>query len=248
MAGSSELGFERLKRLGNLRTQLLKCFYDGHSIAECDINGKIALHVHGLAGNDSVCATWRYLKDSRSKDGLQVPVFVGVGDNSQQPRPLASVARLQLLNHCDVFVADTFEIARSSAFEGFFRVVDGKLCSILNLAGVEGGKLIDQVIKGGSQVIDRFTYQDAEHRREWPKLDREMAENSLHFAAILAPENSWLALDDSVITCFFSDTFNTALEIRQMCPTPLHALIRAIKPVHDVCPRSRPMTNRLGRQ
>jgi len=98
---SLKLRMEINKSLGNLRTKLLQCFYNGRSVAENYLNGDTELHVHWLSSNDCFCATHRRAIDHWRTDGGEMPVFVRVGNLSQSLSPFASLVRLnrQLLWH-----------------------------------------------------------------------------------------------------------------------------------------------------
>ena len=110
MADSLELWLERINSLGNLRLELLKTFYDRHSIAERYVNGNITLHVHGLTGENRFCATWRRSDKDGTLNSSKVPLFVWVGQVSESPRPLASITRLKPLDSCDMFTGEAPEV------------------------------------------------------------------------------------------------------------------------------------------
>jgi hypothetical protein len=170
-----EFRLERLKRLGNLELDYLKRLYDGRPLGELYRRGEMELHVH-FAMNGMYCATYRRLDGVkvRSVDagiavgGKTAPdtgeafVFVAIGQVAQSFSPIASRIRLQPLNRCDMGRIDAFE--PSTLFpprEALFRVFNRKLREVLTDAGIEFGEFKNEVIQGGSEVIDNLPDQNS---------------------------------------------------------------------------------------
>jgi len=156
-----ELRLERIKCLSNLQFQLLEYVYDRRSIAERYVDGGVTLHIHGFATGDyRFCATWRRVDDGRAGNNCKVHVFVGIGESLDEFRPLASLARLQPLDCCNMLVADTFEKGVSPTPELLYAMLDGKLRFVFDLASIEASQLIDKIIQGGSQIVDGFSNEN----------------------------------------------------------------------------------------
>lgn len=233
---SLELRLERIKGLSNLRRKLLECFYDrrSRSIDERYRDGEAELHVHGLIGDYRFCATWRYGEDHGVHDCCQVPVFVGVGDVSENACPLTSVAGLQPLERCDMYIAQSLETTRSPTAEALFGVLDKKLCAIYGVAGIETGQLIDQIIQRGPQVVDHLADENANDVRYRAEGDTRRTKYYQNLASIWQKAGCWLALNNDCITYFLADGLDPSLQIRQVFACPLDPLIRAIERVHHL--------------
>lgn len=234
MKDSLKLRLEHIKHLGNLKMELLKSFYDGRSIAERYINGEILLHVHGFASDYRFCATWRQGDGDSPCNSNEVPVFVWVGNLSEDARPIASIARLQLLDSCNMYIADTFETVLSPPIENLFAIIDGKLCFIYDLLGVKASQLIDQVIQGSSQIIDGFANENASKMRNWLHDIGCRTLDPINLMSIWKDNNCWLALNDNAITYHLAEGVDPLLQICQVYSCPSSPLISAIEWVHDM--------------
>jgi len=160
-AGGSnlEVRLERLKRIGNLRLECLKRFYDRRSIWE-QYSGlsPTVLHIH-----ISLEGVWTYLRyrSEENKAHLlgannegEMPVFIRVGQSAQRSRPIASFVRLQPLDAYDMGGIDTAqESLLLPRLESFWRIFDGKLRAILLMTRIENSESIHEIVKGGSQVM-----------------------------------------------------------------------------------------------
>ena len=224
-----ELRIERIKHLDNLRLKLLQFFYNGRSVAENYCDEDIALHVHGLSGENRFCATWRRRDGDGGGCDRKVPVFVRIGKLSEHTRPLASIARLQALESCDVLLADAFEIAASPSSKDLLAVVDRKLRFLFDLSGIEDSEFIDEIVQCRTQVVDGFSDKDAKDRWKRPEGGLYRAENGLFPAAIWQSDTSWLALNENVVTFGLTDRGSSLLAIRQVFPCPCDPLITAIQ-------------------
>ncbi len=78
MADSLELRLERIKRLSNLRLQLLKSCYHRRCIVERNIGGEAVLHFHYLVGEKRFFCTWKKRNIDFGSDVGEVPVFVWI--------------------------------------------------------------------------------------------------------------------------------------------------------------------------
>lgn len=103
-------------------------------------------------------------------------MFIWVGESSEQLSPIASVARLQLLDQCDVGDVYSYEISgHRSAGDGvlpsfptpkdIWVVLDRKLRAVLNDTGVKSGETIDEIVKSGAQAVGDFADQNTDDLR-----------------------------------------------------------------------------------
>lgn len=168
-----EVRFERLKRIGNLRLECLKRFYDGRSVWEqYSGHSPSVLHIHmGLEGAGA-CLRYRSAKNHAhllgANDEGEMPVFIRVGQTAQQSRPVASFVRLQPLYVCDMSGIETSqESLLLPSLESLWRVFDGKLRAALRLTRVENSESVHEIIEGGSQVIGNLADENANLERDW---------------------------------------------------------------------------------
>ena len=159
MANSLELRIEDIKSLSNLQFQLLQSVYihDNRSIGELYVNREAILHIHGLISGYRFCANLRKAISNIERGYGEPSVFVRIGEIGESMRPVTSVIRLQPLDNCDVFVADSFEVGIALSLEILYAIINRKLCAIFNLAGIQTCQLIDEIIHGGSQVVGDFS-------------------------------------------------------------------------------------------
>ncbi len=162
MSNSLELRLERIKRLSNLKFQLLESVYDRRSVVERYVDGDIVIHVHGFASDYRFCATWHRGDDDWAGNPCKVPVFVGIGEIAEYLRPLASITRLQPLDHCNMLVADTFEPGVPPTLEDLWFIIDRKLCTLDDLLGIELSQVIYKVVQSRPQVVDGFPNENTD--------------------------------------------------------------------------------------
>lgn len=175
-----ELRLEVSKCLSRLSLDFIKRLNDVRPLGELYRQGEMALHVH-FAAPWRGCAYYRavlgpkgfaWANDSANPEGggngsHELPVLVWIRDGLESPCPVASVVRLQTLEHCDMALVDTAE--PTSLFlvpETLGRVFDDKLCAIMNHARIKRGKLENEIIKRGSAVVANLSDQDAEAERD----------------------------------------------------------------------------------
>ena len=230
-----ELRVEVTKDLGNLRLELLKCFYDRRSVAERYLDNNVALHVHALTGKNGLCATWRKSDDNRTDDSSKVPVFVEVGEIAKPSYPVASTKRLQPLDSCDVLGGQgvTKVVSCEEVLESFFRICDRKLCMIYDSLGVKAGQLINQVVEGNAQVLRNLSDQRTDPQRSRDDEGGEGAPHCPNLPAVWQGEDSWLAIQGDTIVCSLAQGVDLGLQILQVFPCPTHPLISAIQRMHE---------------
>jgi len=227
-----ELRLERIKRFSNLRLQLLQSVYvhDGRTCAELYMDGSAVIHIHGVVGATRFCARLQNV-NSILRGGLrycEFPVFVGVGEVSNQLCPITSIIRLQLLDSCDMFSAQTFEIASAPTPEDILAVLDRKLSFLLNRAGIKACKLIDEIIEGRPQVIDDFPNENLDDMRNFGDFNFERSND---IASLV--RRFWLTINDNTIAYSLAEDVNPTIQIRQVFICPSNPLISAIEWVHS---------------
>lgn len=161
-----ELRIKTINYLGDLRLEYLKRFYDQRSIAELYLGGEICIHVHRKEKKwqcDTYCSPTQQV--ARWPNNGQIFMFVGVGNIPQNLRPINTFVRLQSLNQCLVFMRDSFEVSFSPPIEAGWRIFDRKSCALLDASRIEKSHFIDEVIKGGSKIVDRFSNENTEDWR-----------------------------------------------------------------------------------
>lgn len=233
-----ELRLETIKSLDNTEYELLKCFYDGRSISEDYLKRENILHVHGLAGKRGFCAVYLRADNKRAIDNGKSSVFVRVGDISKLSRPLASVERLQPLDSCDVFRADSSEIfafplafdSADSAVKPLGGVLNRKLRSPYLLLRIEAGQLINKIIESGSKVVDDFTNKNAELLRYGNRATSDIADKDELVAFDGAPHT--LVINRNAICLALAKDVNPSFELIEALACPIDPPISAIQRLH----------------
>jgi len=175
--GPLELRLERLKCLSNLEFDFLKRLYDRRSIAELYRGSEQSLHIH-FRTVSGYCATYRAGHIAEIGQMIPVnnvncnfviglsrnerPVLIGVGQVSEDSRPLISTIRLQRLDSCHMRGIETVE--PSSIYpprKSLSLVFDRELSAINVESAVQNRQFIDQVIEGRSEIVTDFPDQDA---------------------------------------------------------------------------------------
>ena len=230
-----ELRLEHAKRLGNLQFQLLQSVYihDGRSIAELYMNGEAVLHIHGLTSDYRFCATLRNAIYDGGFGYSKPPVFVRIGQFSEGACPVASVIRLQPLNYCDMFAADSFEKGTTPSLETFYGILNRKLRAVFNLAGVQACQLIDEVIQSSSQVVSDFPNEDFNNVGHWLNVESCTTHDVLDFFTFFRDERLWFAFNNNVITHSLAECIDHTIQIRQVYACLSNPLISAIERMHS---------------
>ena len=232
MDKSLEIRIECIKRFGDLRLKLLQSVYvhDGRSSAELYMDGSLVIHIRGLVGADRFCARFQKMNGvlSRGLRYCELPVFVGVGEVSNQLRPVASFIRLQPLDSCDMFIAQTFKIPTMPTPEDIFAILDRKLSFLLNRAGIKACELIDQIIECRTQIVNDFSNEDFDDVGNLGEFYFECSDDISRFI-----EGLWLAIYNNAICYSLTQTFNQTIQIRQVFACPSNPLISAIEWVHS---------------
>jgi hypothetical protein len=233
-----ELRLETIKSLDNFEYKLLKCFYNGRSILENYLKRENVLHVHGLVGKKGFCAIYLRADNNRAIHNGNSSVFVGIGDISKLSRPLATIERLQPLDSCDVFRANSSEVFASplifdvtdSSIKRFWRVLDWKLRSLYFLLGIEAGQRINEVIKSGSEVIGDFADNNAEffRNRDWATSDIADINELIPFDR--TPYT--LVINGNTINLILAKDIDPSFQVTEVFACPIDPLISAIQAVH----------------
>jgi len=238
-----ELRLEISKSRSNIEYQLLNCFYNRQTtISENYLKVLNVIHVHGMFGNRGFCARYWKCNSKRAFKETQFPVFVRVGNNSKSFRPFTSIERLQPVDSCDVFRANSSEIsafpiifdATDSPPERFFRVLNWKLCSLYLLLGIEAGQLIDKVIESGTQVIDDFAYDDTTYSwgEFWGESKNKIGNGTSPPLSFRRPYK--LCLFGSTLEILLEKDTDSLFQVQEVFTCPKDPLISAIQRVHTL--------------
>src|SRR3954470_11279043 len=120
-----ELRLERVKRLGYLRLEYLQRFFDRRPIFERYLRGEMEIHTHlqptavnvdrkGSSRQPELCVYLRVVdavdRDLRhvkcGAERREAPMLVRVGQVAESCRPVRSLVGLQLLDRCQMGVAE----------------------------------------------------------------------------------------------------------------------------------------------
>lgn len=231
-----KVGLEKIKRISNIELQLLQCIYGDNlrSVVEMYINGEIGWHVHFSIGSNRFCATWmKGLDVSDNSIGCgKSSVLIGIREVSDELRPLASIVRLQKLNVCPMFSADTFEPGIPLTPKILWAILDKKLRMVYNRAGIEACNLIDQIVKGSPEIVNDFTNQDFNDRRN--RMRRDSLDGDWFLSTLDLLQQFKIIIIDSSVYCDLPEDVYSAIQIGQMFTSPFNPLISAIQRLHKL--------------
>ena len=148
----------------------------------------------------------------------EIIVFCEVAEDGKESRPAASVERLQLLDCCDMRIADTFKGTPSGFLELLWSVGDRKLCSLLPGSAVENSKLPNHVIECGTEAIGSLSRDDSD-----PNADHGIGITNLPgFDRLAGVYRSLLRLkfDDGGLSLFSSDLIMENLKLGKVFAAP----------------------------
>ena len=168
----------------NATLDLVQCIDDSRTVIERYEQGDFELHLHIVATRQDdretvvasldVCLILSRLLRREGDSALtlgdgEMPVFIGVGDRSKEFRPVRSEVRLIPLDDCRMFAFQAAQEGSRVAALGFLQpspeaqiaIFKRELCSVLLAAGVEPGKLVDEVVEGSPKRLHSLAEQDA---------------------------------------------------------------------------------------
>ena len=235
-----EVRLERNKCISNLSLDFFERLYDRRPIWERYVAGHVNLHVHGSIDGMRCCAwvaanlTQVIFKTSEDPSSdvtsarHEMPVFIRIGTLAEQPRPIASLVRLQSLDYCDMAGVDAFE-ATSLCVPNkvLFRVHNRKLRAALLGAGIEYGQFENKIIESTSEVVTNLPHQNAElHSVESLSGKREIRDALVRGIRI--------ELKDNGIGLFSKGVVGLRHEIKKVFVCPLYSFETAIERVREV--------------
>ena len=161
----------RIKHVGNLQLQQLQCLYDGrpHVIAENYRRGILDLHLHfvrhldGLASG-SFCLNFREGSeihfDIVGPNSDWTSMLVRIGEVAERAEPIISIVRLQVLNQCDFFFAESFKLGRNPPLELIFSVAYRKLqARIIDVRMSPLSERTHHIVQGDQKRLNDLTNQ-----------------------------------------------------------------------------------------
>jgi len=226
-----ELRLEHMKSLSNIQHKLLKSFYDGRPVTERYLDRSVAIHIHVFTSKDCFCLTSIKAEGDRMFNSREMLVFVRIGEVLEELRPVASLVRLQPLEHCNVFWGQSSKMPQVTP-EILFRIYNNKLRFIYNALGVEAGQLIDKVLQGFPQALDGLPDEPAGPRRS-RKINWETGGANRYLPLLpLDIDVPLLILQGNVIGYHFDEGLNLGPESVQVFPCPVNLLISAIERLH----------------
>lgn len=157
-------------------------------------------------------------------------VFIGIREVSDELRPLASIVRLQKLNVCPMFSADTFEAAVPLTPKTLWAIFDKELRMVYKRAGIEVCKLMNHIVKGSPEIVNDFTNQDFNDRRN--RMRRDSLDSDWFLSTLDLLQQIKIVMINSSIYCDLPEDVYSTLQIRQMFTCSLDPLISTIQGVH----------------
>lgn len=170
-----EKRLEFIKHLGNAQMNYLKRLYDGAPIFERYLKEQIVLHLHGITGRTAYCLNYR-LEPSELTNILlyvnQASVLVEIGQVAERSHPVASLVRLKLLEECDIFLRNSFEMGMPPTLEDIWVIFNRKLDVFANSVRALLGQSAGEIIHGAAEAVRTLTDADSD-------LDRDKVEGFL---------------------------------------------------------------------
>jgi hypothetical protein len=126
---SAERCLELLNRVGDLQLQYLKRLHNRASVLKRYLAFD-PIHIHGIDHRSApFCLIFNRVRNMQLRDAHlgEASVFAMVGKVSERLYPVASVARLQSPNHCDVFLAKEFQRSVAPSLKRLWFAVHGKI-------------------------------------------------------------------------------------------------------------------------
>ncbi len=168
---------ERIKYVGNLQLEYLQRLYDRRtSFTEHYRVGKAVLHLHCFRHENSppkqcLCFQMRKcmsidLSASACTDCRRSAMSVRIGEIADFTEPIIPMIRLQPLNHCDFFSADSFKLGRTPTLEYLRRVTNRELQTLIEVSPAKLGECDDQIIESDYKMLNNLADVDAEIK-EW---------------------------------------------------------------------------------
>jgi hypothetical protein len=217
---SCEIRLERIQRLGDLRLDHLKRFYNWQSIAEGYDQGWVEFHIHGSFSGLPFRGRYRSANQSVMPHDHEIIVSMHITHFLKVNKPsIPSIVRLQLLDFCDMSVIDPLKKPGSLPLELIWRFFDRKLCVASLSRCVEHGQSDGQVVKGRPKAPASFTDQDSEFIRDRdapPCNGEKMCELTRAYGTIGA------SLDDRRFSLSGDNLVMQSFKFLQMFPCPVN--------------------------
>lgn len=223
---SLELRAEHVKYVGNVAHEFIDRLSDQTPIGEAYLKGNLTLHMHGWIESRPYCLNAFRPIEGQDHRGVwdgnsEEFVLVRVGNVPQGARPIATLKRLQPADHCLVWFLDPAQASVSAGIPTLgplfdllrlmWLVFDRKLRLLLDLARVENGESIDEVIEGTPEVVHNLADKDREVG--WrPALSGNVLEPATtvwwntNGIACLTPEGAYMPFE--VKTAFLAPSYS----------------------------------------
>jgi hypothetical protein len=226
-----EIRLERFKRASNARLDFLKRLGNGGSIGEKYLQGNMNLHLHFFSGGE-YCIEYKScikfaIVDEKSDlrlDFAKFPMFISIGDITENGCPLASLVRLKPLDCCYMSGVDAAEPTSGfPMFETLCAVFDRELSSGLFCAGIKSCQSEDEIIERTAQVVTNLPDDYANHRRNANDFVSDSPLNMIWRVRIL--------FNDNGIFIPFAQFKEQPIEFRKVFLCPTYTIESAIEAV-----------------
>lgn len=234
---SLEIRLERIKRRSNLALDYLKRLYDWRPVGELYVSGEIELHVHFLTSGGMACARFHARNTEKSQavrigenlqlkktvESCEFTVLVGVGNLPERLSPIASTVWLERLDCCHMRGIEAVEPSTLLApREALWLVFNGELSAIDNATAVKDGKLINEIIECGAEVVANLSNDYADNQRD----RHHLAEANLDLIRSFKIE-----IPGNKLLLFVPEGFDNGHKLSKVFFSPLNPGISPIKRV-----------------
>ncbi len=133
-----------------------------------------------------------------------------------------------------MFSADTFEAAVPLTPKTLWAILDKELSMVYKRAGIEVCKLMNHIVKGSPEIVNDFTNQDFNDRRN--RMRRDSLDSDWFLSTLDLLQQIKIVMINSSIYCDLPEDVYSTLQIRQMFTCSLDPLISTIQGVHMLYP------------
>ena len=239
---SAKLRFERLNRVSRLRDETFKRFFndvaDGHSVMFADRyryeKGTDELHLHFEAirpfclflradvnVDGRIEAVCDHFDPKRAAFWSEFSMLVWIGDRSENLRPIASVARLQALNSCDMCWANADKSTLYASRKFLWSVINRELSVLLDHPRITQREFKNKIIEGCPEIVDALSNEDTEERR---KFDLARGMEYVNVIRRLRVE-----MNDRTLKVVLPEKFDLPLQLSKVFFCPLDPLKGAVE-------------------
>lgn len=228
-----ELKIEINKRLSNARIDFIKRLYDRRPVVEQYLDGDCDIHVHFTTGIHRWCANYIScraagvsVKGDAPSDVDESVVLVEVVEVPEHRDPVASLVRLQTLDHCNMGFVDALEVGVTPSGEAIGVAFNRELSARWLSISSQEGKSVDEIIQRAAEIVTNFTNQN--RAGDWDRKGRPLADTRPYEEIV---RRIRIKLGYEAVFVLFGDDVQFFPQITKVFLCPVYSPAGAIKAV-----------------